>query len=75
MSANQFGTVSIVGVGLVGASLGLALKHAKVVHQIVIKTKTLIKYFNNLLLINYYFQSKLHKISNKFINNNNVIFN
>ena len=35
MSANQFGTVSIIGVGLVGASLGLALKQAKVVHQII----------------------------------------
>ena len=33
MSANQFGTVSIVGVGLIGASLGLALKQAKVVYQ------------------------------------------
>ena len=35
MSANQFGTVSIVGVGLIGASLGLALKQAKVVHQMI----------------------------------------
>jgi prephenate dehydrogenase len=35
MSANQFGTVSIIGVGLIGASLGLALKQAKVVHQMI----------------------------------------
>lgn len=28
MSTNQFGVVSIVGVGLIGASLGLALKGA-----------------------------------------------
>lgn len=35
MSVNHFGTVGIVGVGLIGASLGLALKHAKVVHQII----------------------------------------
>lgn len=35
MSTNQFGTVSIIGVGLIGASLGLALKQAKAVNRIV----------------------------------------
>jgi prephenate dehydrogenase len=35
MSANQFGTVGIIGAGLIGASLGLALKQAKVVHQMI----------------------------------------
>jgi prephenate dehydrogenase len=33
MSTNQFGTVAIVGVGLIGASLGLALKQAGAVKQ------------------------------------------
>jgi prephenate dehydrogenase len=35
MSANQFGVVSIVGVGLIGASLGLALKGAGVVREVI----------------------------------------
>jgi len=35
MSANQFGTVGIIGSGLIGASLCLALKQAKVVHQMI----------------------------------------
>jgi len=35
MSTNQFGVVSIVGVGLIGASLGLALKGAGVVHEVI----------------------------------------
>ena len=35
MSANQFGTVAIIGVGLIGASLGLALKNAKAVTQVI----------------------------------------
>jgi prephenate dehydrogenase len=35
MSTNQFGIVSIVGVGLIGASLGLALKGAGVVSEVI----------------------------------------
>ena len=35
MSTNQFGVVSIVGVGLIGASLGLALKGAGVVREVI----------------------------------------
>jgi prephenate dehydrogenase len=35
MSANHFGTVGIVGVGLIGASLGLALKQAGAVSEII----------------------------------------
>jgi len=35
MSTNQFGVVSIVGVGLIGASLGLALKGAGVVSEVI----------------------------------------
>jgi len=35
MSTNQFGVVSIVGVGLIGASLGLALKGAGVVSEVM----------------------------------------
>jgi prephenate dehydrogenase len=35
MSTNQLGVVSIVGVGLIGASLGLALKGAGVVHEVI----------------------------------------
>ena len=35
MSANHFGTVVIVGVGLIGASLGLALKQAGAVSEII----------------------------------------
>ena len=35
MSTNQFGTVAIIGVGLIGASLGLALKNAKAVTQVI----------------------------------------
>ena len=35
MSTNQFGIVSIVGVGLIGASLGLALKGAGVVREVI----------------------------------------
>lgn len=34
-SQNQYGTVTIVGVGLIGASLGLALKHAGVVNTVL----------------------------------------
>ena len=33
--ASNYGTVSIVGVGLIGASLGLALKHAGVVNKVL----------------------------------------
>jgi prephenate dehydrogenase len=33
--ASNYGTVSIVGVGLIGASLGLALKHAGVVNTVL----------------------------------------
>ena len=35
MSTNQFGVVSIVGVGLIGASLGLALKGAGIVREVI----------------------------------------
>ncbi|MEY3528315.1 MAG: hypothetical protein RLZZ549_798 [Pseudomonadota bacterium] len=35
MSTNQLGVVSIVGVGLIGASLGLALKGAGVVREVI----------------------------------------
>lgn len=35
MSTNKFGVVSIVGVGLIGASLGLALKGARVVREVI----------------------------------------
>jgi len=35
MSANHFGTVGIVGVGLIGASFGLALKQAGAVSEII----------------------------------------
>lgn len=35
MRTNQFGVVSIVGVGLIGASLGLALKGAGVVREVI----------------------------------------
>jgi prephenate dehydrogenase len=35
MSTNQLGAVSIVGVGLIGASLGLALKGAGVVREVI----------------------------------------
>ena len=35
MSTNQFGVVSMVGVGLIGASLGLALKGAGVVREVI----------------------------------------
>jgi prephenate dehydrogenase len=35
MSTNQLGVVSIVGIGLIGASLGLALKGAGVVHEVI----------------------------------------
>ena len=35
MSTNQFGVVSIVGVGFIGASLGLALKGAGVVREVI----------------------------------------
>ena len=35
MSTNQFGIVSIVGVGLIGASLGLALKGTGVVREVI----------------------------------------
>lgn len=35
MSTNQFGVVSIVGVGLIGASSGLALKGAGVVREVI----------------------------------------
>ena len=34
-SKNHYGTVTIVGVGLIGASLGLALKHAGVVNTVL----------------------------------------
>ena len=34
-SQNHYGTVTIVGVGLIGASLGLALKHAGVVNAVL----------------------------------------
>ena len=34
-SKNHYGTVTIVGVGLIGASLGLALKHAGVVNAVL----------------------------------------
>jgi len=34
-SQNHYGTVTIVGVGLIGASLGLALKHAGVVNTVM----------------------------------------
>lgn len=34
-SQNHYGTVTIVGVGLIGASLGLALKHAGVVNTVL----------------------------------------
>ncbi|NCX67504.1 MAG: prephenate dehydrogenase/arogenate dehydrogenase family protein, partial [Burkholderiaceae bacterium] len=35
MSRNQFGTVAIVGVGLIGGSIGLALKKAGVVTEVI----------------------------------------
>ena len=35
MSRNQFGTVAIVGVGLIGGSIGLALKDAGVVTEVI----------------------------------------
>lgn len=35
MSANHFGTVAIVGVGLIGGSIGLALKKAGVVREVI----------------------------------------
>ena len=35
MSRNQFGTVAIVGVGLIGGSIGLALKDAGVITEVI----------------------------------------